>query len=223
MATDASSLATLLDAAAAAQGLSLDDTARARLVDYVLLVRKWGRIANLTGDTTPAVFAREQVADCLAVVPYAGHGRLLDIGSGNGLPGIVLAIVRPDLEVTLLEPRAKRARFLTQARIELGLGNVKVVEARVEAHHPALPYDTLIARAVAALPALLGSARHLLSPGARLLAMKGQLAPSELTLPGVAAMAVETHRLVVPGYAARHLVVVHGAGLAPATAKGFVP
>lgn len=223
MAADDASLAAVLDAAAAAQGLRLDDAARARLVAYVALVRKWGRIANLTGDTTPAVFAREQVADCLAVVPHAGHGRLLDIGSGNGLPGIVLAIAHPDLEVTLLEPRAKRARFLTQARIELELPNVTVVEARVEDHHPALPYDTLIARAVAALPTLVAAARHLLHPGARLLAMKGQVAPSDLALPEVTPAAVESHRLVVPGYAARHLVVVHGAGLAPATPKGFVP
>ncbi len=222
-APDDASLATLLDAAAAAQGLSLDERARERLVAYVALVRKWGRIANLTGDTTPAVFTREQVADCLAVVPYAGRGRLLDIGSGNGLPGIVLAIAQPELEVTLLEPRAKRARFLTQARIELELANVAVVEGRVEDHHPTQSYDTLIARAVAALPALLTAARHLLHPEARLLAMKGHLAPSELALPGVAPTAVETHRLVVPGYAERHLVVVHGAGLASATSKGFVP
>jgi 16S rRNA (guanine527-N7)-methyltransferase len=176
-------------------------------------------VANLTGADSALAFAREQVVDSLAVVPHVGAGRLLDVGSGNGLPGIVLAIARPALAVTLLEPRAKRARFLTQVRIELGLANVEVVCARVEDHHPLQAYDTLIARAFAALPDFVAATRHLLRPGTRLLAMKGQLDARELAACGLPLAALKTLTLNVPGYAERHLVMVD----AGSATSGFVP
>ena len=204
----------LLSAAAAGYDLLLSDPQLDQLEGYVGMVMRWGRVANLTGAASALAFAREQVVDSLAVVSHVGPGRVLDIGSGNGLPGVVLAIARSDLKVTLLEPRATRARFLTQVRIDLGLANVAVVCARVEDHQPPQHYHTLIAKAFAALPELLAATRALRGPCTRLLAMKGQLATSELAACDLPAAVVKTIELVVPGYAERHLLVIEAAGAA---------
>ena len=212
----------LLSAAAAGYDLLLSDPQLDQLEGYVGMVMRWGRVANLTGAASALAFAREQVVDSLAVVNHVGPGRVLDIGSGNGLPGVVLAIARPDLMVTLLEPRAKRARFLTQVRIDVGLANVEVVCARVEDHQPPQHYHTLIARAFAALPELLVATCALRAPCTRLLAMKGQLATSELAACDLPTTVVKTIELVVPGYADRHLLVIETAGAA-SELSAFVP
>ena len=203
-----SEIGALFSAAADAYGFSLSELQLAQLARYVAMIMRWGRIANLTGAGTAMAFAREQVVDCLAVVPFAGHGRLLDVGSGNGLPGVVLAIVLPALSVTLLEPRAKRARFLTQVRIDLGLTNVQIICARVEDHRPLQPYDTVLARAFGALAQFFAASRASRGPHTRLLAMKAHLEPTELADCGMPATALRSIPLAVPGYAARHLVVV---------------
>jgi 16S rRNA (guanine527-N7)-methyltransferase len=220
--TSATSVREVLAEAAARYGLALAPSQLEQFERYIAMVMRWGQVANLTGAATAPAFAREQLVDSLAVVPYAGSGRVLDIGSGNGLPGVVLAIARPDLAVTLLEPRAKRARFLTQVRIELALANVEVVCARVEDHRPAHDYDTLIARAVASLPALLTATGALRRPGSRLLAMKGPLVANELDACALPAAALTTVSLEVPGYAERHLVIVK-ADAAASEAGAFVP
>lgn len=206
-------IAALCAEAAAAFGVPLDAAQCALLEQYAGLVAKWQRITNLTGAIDAEAFAREHVLDALAVVPYVQGHRVLDVGSGNGLPGIVLAIARPDLAVCLLEPRARRARFLTQARIELGLARVEVVCARVERHHPAEAYDVIVAQAFAALGTLLAPTAHLRGPATRVLALKGRLDPAELAAAGVAPGLLTTHVLAVPGRGARHLVVVTGAAL----------
>ena len=217
--SSASEICALLGGAAQAYGFSVSETQLEQLARYVAMTMSWARIANLTGASSALAFAREQVVDCLAVVPHAGSGRLLDVGSGNGLPGVVLAIVLPALSVTLLEPRAKRARFLTQVRIELGLDNVEVIRARVQDHHPLQAYDTVLARAFGALSEFIAASRALLGVHTRLLAMKGHLEPAELADCGLPATALRRIALVVPGYAERQLVVVE-AGTA---AGGFVP
>ncbi len=209
----------LFSSAADAYGFTLSELQLAQLLRYVAMIMNWGRVANLTGARNALAFAREQVVDCLAVVPYAGRGRLLDVGSGNGLPGVVLAIALPTLSVTLLEPRAKRARFLTQVRIDLGLTNVTIVCARVEDHLPVEAYDTVLSRAFGALSQFLAASRAVRAVHTRLLAMKAYLEPSELTDCGVPDAALRCIPLAVPGYTARHLVVVE----AGAMADGFVP
>lgn len=220
--TSATAVREVLAEAAARYGLALAPSQLEQFERYIAMVMRWGQVANLTGAATALAFAREQLVDSLAVVPYAGSGRLLDVGSGNGLPGVVLAIARPDLAVTLLEPRAKRARFLTQVRIELALPNVEVVCARVEDHRPAAGYDALIARAFAALPEFITASRTLRGPHTRLLAMKGQLDEAELAACGLPEAMLKVIALDVPGYAERHLVVVTGDAAASA-APAFVP
>ena len=120
------------------------------------------------------------VLNSLAISGLIGEGRtVVDVGSGAGLPGIPLAIARPDLSVTLLEPLLRRANFLTEVVAELGLaGRVTVVRARAEDHRA--QYDVVTARAVAALPKLLGWCLPLLAPGGELLALKGESAEREL-------------------------------------------
>ena len=214
-----SEIRTLFAGAADAYGFSLCELQLDQLVRYVAMTMSWGRIANLTGANSALVFAREQVIDCLAVVPHAGEGRLLDVGSGNGLPGVVLAIALPALSVTLLEPRAKRARFLTQVRIELALDNVEVVCARVEDHHPHHTYDTVLSRAFGALSEFYKASRALCGIHTRLLAMKAYLEPTELADCGLPSADLCCIPLAVPGYNERHLVVIE----ASATSDGFVP
>ena len=106
-------------------GISLTERQFDQLCSYAELVGKWQRLASLTSASTPANFASEHIVDCLSVRPYISGPRVVDVGSGAGLPGLVLAIALPQLSFTLLEPRNKRVRFLTQARIELELSNVE--------------------------------------------------------------------------------------------------
>lgn len=192
-----------VSAAAAKLGVALDGASLARLARYAALVRKWSAITNLTAAETPAQFLEEHVVDCIAVVPHLPGPRVLDVGSGAGLPGIVLAIARADLTVTLLEPRAKRARFLTQAVIELELASVSVACERVEDYRPAVPYDDVVTRALGEFTKFVGAAGHLHERGARLTAMKADA--SAETLPG-SEVPVRVIPLDVPGYRDRCLL-----------------
>ncbi len=169
-----------LAAMAPAIAEALDATARDRLVQYVLLLARWNRAYNLTAVRDP----REQVArhllDSLAVLPWVGRGPVLDLGTGAGLPGIPLAIARPELAFTLLDSNGKKTRFVRQAVLELGLDQVEVIQSRLEAYRPARKFATIVARALASLPDLYRGARGLASDDARLLALKGRLAQDEL-------------------------------------------
>ena len=152
--------------------------------------------------------------DSLAMVPFidglaARGGRLADLGTGPGLPGIPLAIARPGLQVALVESNGKKARFLREAVRQLGLGNVRVAESRIEAFDAPGQFDAITARALATLPLILELGGHLLAPAGRLLAMKGAIPDEEIATlpPGWRVDAV--HPLAVPGVVGeRHLVVV---------------
>ncbi len=152
----------------------------------------------------------KHLLDSLAMAPFvADVARLADLGTGPGLPGIPLAIVRPSLQVALVESNGKKARFLREAVRRLQLGNAVVVESRIEAFDAPGRFDAITARALATLPQILALGAHLLAPGGRLLAMKGALPEDEIAAlpPGWTVQAV--HPLRVPGLAAeRHLVVV---------------
>lgn len=185
---------------------------QAKLAVYLALLAKWNRTYNLTAIREPERMVTHHVLDALAVLPHlpARSGlRLLDVGSGGGVPGIPLAIARPDWSLVLLDSNHKKGTFMRQALIELGLANVEVVTARVEDYIPPARFDIVISRAFADLATFVnGSARHL-APGGCLYAMKGVYPDAEVAeLP--TGYAVEaSHALVVPGLdAARHLVVV---------------
>ena len=157
--------------------LALPAGARERLLDYMALLLKWNRTYNLTAIRDPLSMVAHHLLDSLVVVPHlplaAGRARLADAGSGGGFPGIPLAIARPDWYVVLAEANQKKAAFLRQASIELGLSNAEVHEGRVEAWRPQPLFDVVISRAFAALDDFVAGCRHLLAPAGVLAAMTG--------------------------------------------------
>jgi 16S rRNA (guanine527-N7)-methyltransferase len=179
------------------------------LLDYLVLLARWNRAYNLTAVRDPAAMVTRHLLDSLAVLPFAGQGHLLDAGTGAGLPGVPLAILRPDLQVTLLDSAGKKIRFLRQVKRQLMLDNVEPVQCRLEVYRPGRPPDTVISRAFARLADFARAARPLLGAGTRLLAMKGRLSADELAdLPqGFRVERVE--KLAVPGLQEqRHLVIM---------------
>jgi 16S rRNA (guanine527-N7)-methyltransferase len=196
-----------LDAGLAGLGMALPEPRRAALIAYLTMLSRWNRAYNLTAVRDPLEMVPRHVLDSLSVWPYIEGSRALDLGSGAGLPGMVLALADPGIEWVLLDSNAKKTRFLTQCLIELRPGNVEVVEARAEAYVPADPFTTVVTRAVAPLSTILGLARRLLAPEGRILAMKGAYPEAELA--GLGVPATRVHRLAVPLLSAqRHLVQI---------------
>jgi 16S rRNA (guanine527-N7)-methyltransferase len=156
-------------------GLELQPGARDRLLQYLELLSKWNRTYNLTAIREPVAMVSHHLLDSLVVMPHLPmrHGTLADVGSGAGLPGIPLAIARPEWRVTLNEASEKKAAFMRQAVIELGLGNVTVHQGRVEAWRPAVRFAVVISRAFAQIARFIASCRHLVRPGGVLAAMTG--------------------------------------------------
>ena len=154
--------------------LRLPEGARERLMDYLALLAKWNRTYNLTAIREPLAMVSHHLLDSLAVLPHlpmpAADARLADAGSGAGLPGIPLALARPEWRVTLADANQKKTAFLRQAVIELKLANVEVHEGRVEAWRPAERFAVVISRAFAELAEFIDKCSHL---GVVLAAMKG--------------------------------------------------
>lgn len=162
--------------------LELPPGGREKLLAYVQLLAKWNRIYNLTAIRTPLEMMTHHVLDSLAVVAHLPIGEaasLADVGSGAGLPGIPLAIARPAWRVTVNDSIAKKAAFLRQAKIELGLPNVDVHEERVERWKPKPGFQLAISRAFADLRAFVSTCRHLVASGGWLAAMKGAAPEAE--------------------------------------------
>jgi len=198
-----------LKAGIAALGLALPEGAEAKLLAYLALLDKWNRVYNLTAVRDAERMVSHHLLDSLAAVPFFQGESVLDVGSGGGLPGIPLAIARPQVRVTLIDSIAKKTAFLLQAKAELGLGNLTVVTGRVEDYRPAEGFDVITSRAFSDLKEFVALTRHLLKPGGCWLAMKGLYPNEEITQlpPGVKVSA--DHALVVPGLdATRHLIVL---------------
>ncbi len=198
----------LLQQGLSEMGLDLTAPVRKKLLNFLELLEKWNRAYNLTAVRDPEQMVPRHLLDSLTVLPYLQGPRVLDIGTGAGLPGIPLALARPDLEFTLLDSNAKKTRFATQALHELGLKNVAVVQERVEKFHPETKFDTLIARAFASIPDMLAASRHLCAPHVRFLVMKGVFPQEELAAV-TDSYRSEVKALRIPGLdAARHLVIL---------------
>ncbi|MFG6138941.1 MULTISPECIES: 16S rRNA (guanine(527)-N(7))-methyltransferase RsmG [unclassified Halomonas] len=194
-------------------GLDVAADRRERLVALVGLLHKWNRAYNLTAVRDPEEMVARHVLDSAAVLPFVTGPSLLDVGAGPGLPGLVLAILAPELDVTLLDSNGKKVRFQRQAVMELGLARVTPVQARVEAFEaPAGGFDQVISRAFASLEDFLALSRELPGEGGQWLAMKGPAVEDELAgLPeGIAAVA--RHTLRVPfSVGDRRLVILERA------------
>ncbi|MEW5769218.1 MAG: 16S rRNA (guanine(527)-N(7))-methyltransferase RsmG [Pseudomonadota bacterium] len=201
-------LAERLATAIAEMGLELAPAQQAALLDYLALLAKWNRTYNLTAIHEPERMLTHHILDSLAVLPHVGPGPLLDVGSGAGLPGIPLAIARPDLDVTLLDASQKKCGFMQQAAIELRLSGVKVVHSRCEEYRPAAGFPQIVSRAFSELGEFVRLTGHLLAPGGEWLAMKGLYPDEEITQLRQARVrrAVSLH---IPGLEAdRHLIVM---------------
>ena len=193
-------------------GLALNATQRAALTAYLALLSKWNKTYNLTAIREPQRMITHHLLDALAVVPHlpATPGlRILDVGSGGGVPGIPLAIARPDAHVVMIDSNHKKAAFLVQAAIELKLPNIESHAVRVEDFAPALPFDIVISRAFSDLGAFATVAARHLAPRGQIFAMKGVHPDEELASLSPQFTVLAKPLLAVPGLdAARHLVIM---------------
>jgi 16S rRNA (guanine527-N7)-methyltransferase len=169
-----------------ALGLELALERREKLLAYLTLLYKWNRAYRLTALKEDEAVGHH-LLDSLAILPFVPAGRLLDVGSGGGAPGIPLAIARPELAVTLLDGNSKKAAFLRQAAIELELSNISVHGGRVEQYHPTLGFTAIVSRAFAELADFVALSWRLLAEDGVCLAMKGVWPRDEIArLPGMA-------------------------------------
>lgn len=190
-------------------GLELPEETQHRLLGYLALLRKWNKTYNLTAVRETSRMVGEHVLDCLAVLPHLNAATLLDVGSGAGLPGIPLALAAPRLKVTLLDSSHKKAAFLTQAKIQLGLDNVEVVCERVENWRPGREFEIVISRALSDLAEFVALAGRHVAPGGRLAAMKGRYPDEELAQLPAGWRMQRAIPLTVPGQRAqRHLLLL---------------
>lgn len=184
------------------------------LLAYLALLARWNRTYNLTAVRDPQEMVGKHLLDSLAMHPFVDEiarrgGTLADLGTGPGLPGIPLAIVKPGLRVTLVESNGKKARFLREAVRQLALKDVRVAEARIEAVDEPGAYDAITARALATLPLIVELGGHLLKPDGVLLAMKGVYPAEEIAALPPGWHVTASHPLRVPGVdAERHLIEI---------------
>ncbi|MBT0962122.1 16S rRNA (guanine(527)-N(7))-methyltransferase RsmG [Denitromonas iodatirespirans] len=199
-----------LERGLAAMGIDLPESAHDKLVAYAALLAKWNKVYNLTAIRDPGQMMSHHLFDALSVLPHlAGVTQLADVGSGGGLPGIPLAIARPDMSVTSIETVNKKATFQQQAKIELKLANFEPVCARVEEVRCESGFDGIISRAFSELADFIRLTAHLLAPGGRFYAMKGVYPHEEIERLPDGFVVVEAIELVVPALDAhRHLIII---------------
>jgi 16S rRNA (guanine527-N7)-methyltransferase len=189
--------------------LKLTELQLQQLVQYVQLLDKWNGAYNLTSVRDPAEMLVKHIMDSIVVSPFIKGERIIDVGTGPGLPGIPLAICFPEKQFTLLDSLGKRIRFLNQVKLQLGLQNVTPLQSRVEDHHPVQGYDVVLSRAFASLSDMIGWCAHLPAANGQFLAMKGAQAQEEIAALPDFVKVVASETLQVPELnGQRYLVVV---------------
>jgi 16S rRNA (guanine527-N7)-methyltransferase len=200
----------MLQAAATELGLQLSDTQLDQLLAYLALLQKWNKVYNLTAVRDPAQMLSHHLVDSLSVVaPLKRHGapaRLMDVGAGGGLPGVVIAICCPGTDVTCVDAVAKKATFIQQVAAELKLPHLHGVHSRVEALKTE-PFGVITSRAFASLLDFTSLTRQHLAPGAVWLAMKGQRPTGEIAALPVDVDVFHVEQLAVPGLDAQRCIV----------------
>jgi len=190
-------------------GVGLSDMQRGLLLDYLALLEKWNRAYNLTAIRDPRQMVSRHLLDSLAIAEYCGGSRLLDVGTGAGLPGIPLAIVFPDKDIHLLDSNGKKTRFLFQAKTTLGLNNITVHNERVESFSPSRPFDSILSRAFSSLLEMVLSCRKHVASNGSFLAMKGVFPEGELREIDSMCHVDAVYPIVVPSLdEPRHLVAM---------------
>lgn len=190
-------------------GISLSDQQKQQLVGYVAMLHKWNKAYNLTSVRDPEQMLVRHILDSIVVEPHLVGERFIDVGTGPGLPGIPLAIVRPQSHFTLLDSLGKRVRFLKQVQHELKLGNISPVQSRVEDFPAEPPFDGVISRAFASLTDMVTWCHHLPGQQGRFYALKGVLPEDEIAALPVGLSVEKITPLSVPQLEGeRHLVVI---------------
>jgi len=198
-----------IEAGVTALQQTLPPDGAARLAVYIALLTRWNRAYNLSAVREPAAMVSRHILDSLAIRPWVQGVRLLDLGSGAGLPGLVLAVAEPQWAVTLLDSNSKKTRFLRQAVIELGLDNVQVVQARAGDWRANEPFTSITARAFSELATVWVHAAPNLAPEGRLLAMTAHSQQEALAAVAKAGLSCREIQLDVPGAAGdRRLIVL---------------
>jgi len=208
------SLLQRLERDAATLGIALAPGDGARLVALLDELERWNRTFNLTAIKTPDEMLTHHLLDSLAIHADLVGGRIADVGTGAGFPGLPLALVQPQRRFTLIDSNGKKIRFVSHAARMLGLSNVEPLQARAEELAPDPPFDTVVARAFAPLPQLLSTIAGLAGPATRVLAMKGRRPDKELAALPRAWRVLAVRPLVVPGLDEARCLVT----LAPAVA-----
>ncbi len=206
MATE--SISALLDAGLEELGLTLTEAQKSKLIDYLNLLLKWNTAFNLSGVKGANEMLARHILDSLTLVPYMSGRRILDVGTGPGLPGIPLAICFPDKAFDLLDSNGKKSRFVFQAKLQLELGNVTTHTIRIENFVPPEPIDVIVSRAFASLQDFVDLTKHLLIPGeTRLVAMKGLYPEDEIAVLPIGFEMIRAQKVAVPGYTGeRHII-----------------
>ena len=207
-----------LEAGAEALGVSLTPETADRMLRLLDLLEKWNRAYNLTAVRERSAMCARHLLDSLTLVPRLGPGPILDVGSGGGFPGLVLALHSPARQVTLLDSNSKKTRFLTQCRLELGLANMQVVHARVEDWQGG-PFPQITSRAFASLAEMVPMTAHLLAPDGEHLAMKGPEATTEVEGLPSGWQLLEDSRVTVPGVDAERRILRIGRNSSDSTGE----
>lgn len=190
-------------------GISLSDQQKQQLVGYVEMLHKWNKAYNLTSVRDPEQMLIRHILDSIVVEPHLSGDRFIDVGTGPGLPGIPLAIVRPQSHFTLLDSLGKRVRFLKQVQHELKLENISPVQSRVEDFPAEPPFDGVISRAFASLTDMVTWCHHLPGQHGRFYALKGVLPQDEIAALPAGLSVVKVLPLSVPQLEGeRHLVII---------------
>lgn len=206
------SLADPLAQGLAALGLPLAAAQQGLLLDYLALLAKWNKVYNLTAVREPESMLRLHLLDSLAALPplrrhtLGQPTRVLDVGSGGGLPGAAFAIAAPELSITCVDTVAKKARFITQVGAELGLKNLRAEHARVE-ELQAAPFPVITSRAFSSLADFVSLTRTLLAPGGVWMALKGQHPVDEIAALPADVEVFHVEQLAVPGVDAQRCLV----------------
>ena len=206
------SMAKQLKSGASQLGLSLSAAQQQHLLTYLELLIKWNKAYNLTAIREPSEMLVRHLLDSLAVVPHLlphieGGERILDVGTGPGLPGMILAILYPSADISLLDSNGKKTRFLFQVKSSLNLSQVSIINERVEAYHPAQPFDIITSRAFASLYDMTHWCQHLLAQGGRFKAMKGVYPEAEIAAISQDYQLIDGQRLEVPGLAEERYLI----------------
>lgn len=186
---------------------SISDEIQDQIISYLNLLQKWNNVFNLTAITDPQKMVQIHILDSLSINQYLHGTRIIDVGTGAGLPGIPLALVNPDKKFVLLDSNSKKTRFLIQVVHDLKLKNVEVIHARCESFNPEACFDTILSRAFASIKVMLGSTQHLIGKHGQFLAMKGIYPEQEIAEIPKEFKVVAVHNLNIKGLQAERCLI----------------